>query len=253
MARYKQLSEFGVGTVLGSVLTANPEVPVKFPDGSWGYSPTSLNSGNPLASLSYSNDRTRRPVLNGNVYADIIPLKNLTFRSQFNFNLGYVEQTQFSPVYVISASNRNDLASLTENTTRFREHSWANTLTYQNTFGKHNLDVLAGITSQESFTQNISAFGQGLPPAATDNTGLRYLDLAIQGFRVGGGAGEWGLLSYLGRVNYNFDGKYFTTINFRADGSSKFGENNKFGYFPSFSVGWKISQENFMKDIRWIR
>jgi TonB-linked SusC/RagA family outer membrane protein len=252
VARYKQLSEFGVGTVLGSVLTANPEVPVRFPDGSWGYSPTSLNSSNPLASLSYSNDRTRRPVLNGNVYTDITPLKNLVFRSQLNFNWGYTENTQFSPVYVISPTSRNDIATLTENTTRFREYSWANTLTYQNSIGKHSFDVLAGITTQESYTQNISAVGQGLPPAATDNDGLRYLDLAIQGFRVGGSGGEWGLLSYLGRVNYNYDGKYFTTINFRADGSSKFGENNKFGYFPSFSLGWKISEESFMKQTPWI-
>lgn len=252
LAKYKQLSEFGVGTVLGNVLTANPEVPVRFPDGSWGYSATSLNSSNPLASLSYSNDRTRRPVLNGNVYADITPLKDLTFRSQFNFNWGYVENTQFSPVYVISATSRNDVASLTENTTRLREYSWANTLTYQKTLGKHSFDLLAGITNQESFTQTILAVGQGLPPAATGNSGLRYLDLASQGFRVGGDAGEWGILSYLGRVNYNYDGKYFSTINFRADGSSKFGGNNKFGYFPSFSLGWKISEESFMQGVTWI-
>ncbi len=252
VANYKQLSEFGVGTVLGSVLTANPEIPVRNPDGTWGYSPTSLNSSNPLASLSYSNDRTRRPVLNGNVYIDITPFKNFTFHSQYNFNWGYSENSQFSPVYVVSASQRNDLASLTENNTRFREYSWVNTLSYQKSFGKHNLDALAGITSQNSYTQTITAAGQGLPPAATDNTGLRYLDLAIQGFRAVGGAGEWGLLSYLGRVNYNYDGKYFTTVNFRADGSSRFGENNKFGYFPSFSLGWKISQENFMKDISWM-
>lgn len=252
VAKYKQLSEFGVGTVLGSVLTANPEVPVRFPDGSWGYSPTSLNSSNPLASLSYSNDRTRRPVINGNVYTDITPLKNLVFRSQFNFNWGYTENTQFSPVYVLSPTSRNDVATLTENTSRFREYSWANTLTYSNSIGKHTFDVLAGITTQESYTQSISAVGQGLPPAATDNDGLRYLDLAIQGFRVGGSGGEWGLLSYLGRVNYNYDGKYFTTVNFRADGSSKFGKNNKFGYFPSFSVGWKLSEENFLKNITWV-
>jgi TonB-linked SusC/RagA family outer membrane protein len=252
LANYKQLPEFGVASMLGAVLIANPEIPVKNPDGSWGFSPTSLNSSNPAASLYYNNDRTKRPVLNGNVYAEITPLKNLVFRTQFNFNWGYVENKQFSPVYAISASQRNDLATLTENTQRFREYSWANTLTYQKTIGQHSFDVLAGITNQNSYTQNISAVGQGLPPGATDNPDLRYLDLAIQGFKVTGDAGEWGILSYLGRVNYNYDGKYFTTVNFRADGSSKFGANNKYGYFPSFSVGWKISQENFLKGMDWI-
>lgn len=252
VANYKQLSEFGFGSTLGNTLTANPEIPVKTPDGAWGFSPTSLNSVNPLAAIFYSNDNTRRPVLNGNVYADLTILKGLVFRSQYNFNLGYSENSIFTPSYRISASNFNDIANLTENTNRFREYSWANTLTYQKAVGKHTFDVLGGITTQESYFQSISAFGAGLPANATGNVNLRYLDLSTQGNRVGGGAGEWGILSYLGRVNYNYNGKYFTTVNFRADGSSRFGVNNKYGYFPSFSVGWKISEENFLKDKSWV-
>ncbi|HKG69394.1 MAG TPA: SusC/RagA family TonB-linked outer membrane protein, partial [Segetibacter sp.] len=252
VAKYKQISEFAFGSTLGNTLTANPEIPVKNPDGSWGFSRTSLNSANPLASIFYTNDNTRRPVLNGNVYADITILKDLVFRSQYNFNMGYSENSIFSPVFFISTSNRNDVASLTENTTRFREYSWANTLTYNKTIGEHKFDLLAGITNQESFTQAIEAFAQGLPPAATDNPNLRYLSLSTTGNRVGGGAGEWGILSYLGRVNYNYAGKYFSTINFRRDGSSRFGENNKFGNFPSFSVGWKMSEEPFLKKAGWI-
>ncbi|WP_138476628.1 TonB-dependent receptor [Dyadobacter bucti] len=252
MAQYKQLSEFAFGSTLGNTLTANPEIPVKMPDGGWGFSPTSLNSTNPLAAIHYTNNDTRRPVLNGNVYADITLFKDLVFRSQFNFNMGYTENSIFTPAYRISASTFNDVANLTENTTRFREYSWANTLTYQKTIGDHNFDVLAGITAQESYTQNISAYAAGLPLNATDNKNLRYLDLSTQGNRVGGGAGEWGILSFLGRVNYNYKGKYFTTINFRADGSSRFGENNKFGYFPSFSLGWKMSEEEFLKNAGWV-
>jgi len=251
MARYSNISEFGYG-VLNGTLTANPEIPVKNADGSWGFSQTSLNSSNPAASLSYINDDTKRPVANGNAYIDITPFSGLVFRSQFNFNIGRAEQKTFTPVYRVSASQFNEVATLTENTTRFNDYSWANTLTYQKTFGEHNLEVLAGITNQESYTQNITAEGRGLPPAATPNESLRYLDLAISNFRTAGGAGEWGILSYLGRVNYNLKGKYFTTINFRVDGSSRFGENNKYGSFPSFSLGWKISEENFLKDAGWV-
>ncbi|WP_177194009.1 TonB-dependent receptor [Dyadobacter sp. SG02] len=252
ISRYEQIAEFNVGSILGSTLTANPEIPVKMPDGNWGYSPTSLNSSNPLASIHYTNNDTRRPVVNGNVYVDINPFEGLVFRSQFNFNIGYTENKVFTPAYRISTANFNDVANLTENTTRFREGSWANTLTYQKSIGNHTFDVLAGITAQESYTQNISAYAAGLPPGATDNENLRYLDLATQGFRAGGGAGEWGILSILGRINYNYKNKYFTTVNFRADGSSRFGENNKFGYFPSFSLGWKLSEEPFVKNVTWI-
>ncbi|WPP49185.1 SusC/RagA family TonB-linked outer membrane protein [Catalinimonas niigatensis] len=252
LAKYEQITEFNFGSVLGNTLTANPEVPVRMPDGGWGYSETSLNSTNPLATINYTNNDTRRPVINGNVYADVTLLKDLVFRSQFNFNMGYSENTVFNPAYRISSRIFNEVADLAENTTRFREHSWANTLTYQKSVGNHNFDLLGGVTIQESFTQFISAFAAGLPENATINPSLRYLDLSTQGNRVEGDAGEWGILSFLGRVNYNYMGKYFTTVNFRADGSSRFGENNKFGYFPSFSLGWKISEEPFLQNVDWV-
>jgi TonB-dependent SusC/RagA subfamily outer membrane receptor len=228
VANYKQISEFTTGSILGNTLTANPEVPVRMPDGGWGFSATSLNSANPLAAIHYTNDDTRRPVLNGNVYADITLFSGLVFRSQFNFNLGYSENKVFNPYYVISSRAQNLVANLAENTTRFREHSWANTLTYTKVIGEHNFDILAGFTKQESFTQTVNAFAEGLPNAATDNRNLRFLDLSTGGNRVGGNAGEWGILSYLGHLNYNYGGKYFTTVNFRRDGSSRFGQNNKF-------------------------
>ncbi len=252
ISKFERLSEFSFGSTLGNVLTANPEIPVRMADGNWGYSPTSLNSNNPLASIEFQNDDTRRPVVNGNMYADITLAKDLIFRSQFNFNLGTIENSIFNPAYRISPQIFNEVANLRENITRFGEHSWANTLTYQKEIGRHSFDFLAGITNQESYTKFVSAFAGGLPLNATDNPNLRYLDLNTQGNSVQGSGGEWGILSYLGRVNYNYNKKYFTTINFRADGSSRFGENNKFGYFPSFSAGWKLSEEAFIKDASWI-
>lgn len=251
LSKYSNISEFGYG-ILNSTLTANPEIPVKNPDGSWGYSETSLNSSNPAAALSYVNDDSQRPVVNGNAYIDVKPLEGLVFRSQFNFNLGRAERKSFRPVYHVSTSQFNDVASLTESAARFNEYSWANTLTYQKEFGQHNLEVLGGFTVQESYRQNINAEGSGLPPAATDSEAVRYLDLAISNYVAEGGAGEWGIVSYLGRVNYNFAGKYFTTVNFRVDGSSRFGENSKYGSFPSFSLGWKMSEENFLRDVDWV-
>jgi TonB-linked SusC/RagA family outer membrane protein len=252
ISQSERLTEFSFGSTLGNVLTANPEVPVRMPDGNWGYSPTSLNSSNPLASIEFQNDDTRRPVLNGNVYVDITIAKDLIFRSQFNFNIGTFENTIFNPAFRISPQIFNEVANLRENITRFSEHSWANTLTYQKEIGKHNFDFLAGITSQESYTKFVSSFAAGLPRNATENPNLRYLDLATQGNSVQGSGGEWGILSYLGRLNYSYNNKYFSTINYRVDGSSRFGENNQWGFFPSFSLGWKLSEETFVKEAGWI-
>jgi len=252
LGMYKQFSEFSFGSILGNTLTANPEIPVRMPDGNWGFSPTSLNSANPLAEIHYTNNDTRRPVINGNVYLDIVPLEGLTLRSQFNFNLGNTENTVFNPAFRISTSSFNDVANLTESTSRFQEYSWANTLTYEKAIGDHKFDILAGVTAQESYTKNVVAYAAGLPLNATDNKNLRYLNLSTQGFRAEGNAGSWGILSYLGRINYNYKSKYFTTVNFRVDGSSRFGENNKYGSFPSFSLGWKLSEEPFLKDATWV-
>lgn len=252
LSNYENISEFSFGSILGSTLTANPEVPVKFPDGSWGFSPTSLNSTNPAANIHFTNDDTKRSVVNGNVYTNITLLKDFVFRSQFNFNIGYSENVNFNPERYISPRSFNEVATLTENSNRFSENSWANTLTYTKVIGEHNIDALAGFTTQESQTKYVQAYGAGLPANATDNENLRYLDLSTQSNRVAGNAGSYGILSYLGRVNYSYAGKYFSTVNFRADGSSRFGENNKWGYFPSFSLGWKLSEEGFMLENEWI-
>lgn len=252
LSTYKQISEFNFGSILGSTLTANPEVPVRMQDGGWGYSETSLNSTNPLASIYYTNNDTKRPVINGNVFVDLNLAEGLEFRSQFNFNLGFSENIVFNPEYYISSQSFNEVANLSENSTRFTEYSWANTVSYNKTLGRHKFDLLGGVTSQESNSKYVSAYGAGLPANATENPNLRHLDLATQSNRVSGNAGSYGILSFLGRVNYNYDEKYFATVNFRADGSSRFGENNKFGYFPSFSLGWKLSEEEFLNDKAWL-
>ncbi len=252
LSKYANFQEFYFGSVLGNTLTANPTIPVKNPDGSWGYTENSLNSANPLASIAYHNDKINRPVVNGNIYADITFLRGLVYHSQLNFNYGNSQEINFSPYYVINSRNQNLVASLDNANTIFKQYSFANTLTYSKSVGKHTFDILGGVTTEESRSEYTDSYAQGLPNNATDQASLRYLNLGTYGYRTGGNAGEWGIISFLGRINYNYESKYFSTINFRRDGSSKFGVNNKFGNFPSFSLGWKISNEAFMKKFTWM-
>src|SRR5690606_9539206 len=117
---------------------------------------------------------------------------------------------------------------------------------------EHDIEVLGGVTALSHHAEAISASGQGVPENANTDPGLRYLDLGNIGQQVTGNAGEYGMFSILGRINYSYRGTYLLTANFRSDGSSKFGSNNRYGAFPSFSAGWRISDEVFLKDVGFV-
>ena len=124
------------------------------------------------------------------------------------------------------------------------------TATYKKSFGSHNIEVLGGSTYEHFQYRNLSASIFDFPTDVfqTNNLGMGNDDVD----KVGSGYNDNTLLSYLGRFNYIFADKYLFTFNFRADGSSRFGENNKFGYFPSGAFAWRISEENFMSRFDFI-
>ena len=127
-----------------------------------------------------------------------------------------------------------------------------NTLTYSKTFNKdHSLNVVAGFTAEASdyFNNNSSGKGFDIESLGYWNMGLANSSL----LSVASGGNHSAIASWLGRVNYAYKGKYLASVSFRADGSSKFAKNNKWGYFPSAALGWRISEEDFMKDISWIQ
>ena len=229
----------------------DPTAPIKNPDGTWGY-PKFADTKNPVAELYFNNNTDKIPVLNGSVYLDIKPFKNLVYRSQVNVNLGFTNNYNFLPTYDVFPLMRNLTTQLSRSDSRSVNYDWQNTLTFKKTQGSHDISILGGVTVQSSQSEDIFASGQGVPVNANTDPNLRYLDLAKIGQTVSGGGGDFSMLSFLGRVNYSYKGTYLFTGNFRADGSSRFGRNNRFGYFPSLSVGWRISDESFMENISFI-
>ncbi len=176
----------------------------------------------------------------GSIFTTIDIVKNLQFKTSFNTDINIFNNNKFSPSFI----SVNPSAGRSYSSTNV---SWINenTLTYNNTFNeKHNLNVLVGVTEQKSSFNstavNANSFPNDLVP--TLNAGI-----------VTGGnslRSQWSLLSVLGRVTYNYNQKYFLTGTFRRDGSSRFGSDNKWGTFPSASVGWRVGQEDFMKDVK---
>jgi TonB-linked SusC/RagA family outer membrane protein len=166
-------------------------------------------------------------------------------------NIGFFNSYYFMPTFDIFPLQRNLVANMTRGISQSTNWDWQNTLTFKKKQGFHSFEILGGVTALSSRIEDISASGQNLPLNSNTDPNLRYLNLTTTG-QVAGGAGEYGMLSFLGRVNYNYKNTYLFTGNFRMDGSSKFGNENRFGSFPSFSVGWRLSNENFMKDISFI-
>ncbi|RAK02292.1 TonB-linked SusC/RagA family outer membrane protein [Larkinella arboricola] len=237
------------GGILGSALSLPPTVPVYNPDGSFTtlLGPSPYNIGvidNPVAIASKIQDRKTFFRTLGNAYAEIRILEGLKFRTSFGLDYADSRQNAYYPSDLgrdgvpapvqarASASTGRDLNWLNENI-----------LSYKRTFnGKHELDVLAGFTAQKARSEYSSLAATNFP------TDLVTTLNAGQVTAGGTGISEWSLLSYLGRVNYTYASKYLFSATVRRDGSSRFGASNKWGTFPSASVGWYVSEEDFFKN-----
>ncbi|SEL63323.1 SusC/RagA family TonB-linked outer membrane protein [Parapedobacter koreensis] len=189
--------------------------------------------------------RANRFLANG--YVEFELLEGLKAKTSFNVNTNNMTLRAFNPSNAQGGlgSAPPQMATGRYETSGFVTWMSENTLTYQRSFNdSHNIDLLSGYTVQKYATEN--SFIDGREFADDD---IPWISAAIT--RIGNvGAADWSLLSYYGRVNYNYQGKYLASFAFRSDGSSKFGQNTRFGDFPSASLGWVVSEESFMQNVR---
>ncbi|MCU0451651.1 MAG: TonB-dependent receptor, partial [Bernardetiaceae bacterium] len=179
----------------------------------------------------------------GNAYAEYEILKDLKLRATIGTDLNYAKSRRFQPS-TINPANIQTNAQATNN----ESNNWLNenTLTYRKVLGGHALDVVAGFTAQKAYTNILNASANRFPDNLLTN---------INGGLVASGGENitiHNMISYLGRVNYAYKDKYLLTATIRRDGSSRFGSANQWGTFPSFSVGWRVSEEPFMKNVKFM-
>ncbi len=207
--------------------------------------------GNPAADLFYKNynySMGNRVV--GTVFADIKLFKYFTFRSNYGLDLWNVKSRFFEPAFQVSVSQLNKNDRLQIGFDEARSWLWENTLTFDKEFGSSRLNVLAGYTSQETHFESFGAARSNFPSSSEN---LLYLDAGNDTTQTNyGSAGEWAMISYLSRVNFTLFDRYLLTASLRADGSSRFSPANRWGYFPSFALGWNIAQEPFLSNQRFI-
>ncbi len=206
---------------------------------------------NPLARLDVTNGRYKLDKIVGNIYGEFEILEGLKLNSSFGIDLAYGTGDNFRPVFFLNAAQISNESRVDKNVDRWFNWIWETTLAYNKTFGPHSLGLLVGNTTQEFNYENIAGGKSNLVFSDFDNA---FLNTATneESATIFGGAAESALLSYFGRINYEFKDKYLFSAIFRADGSSRFGENNRFGFFPSVSAGWILSEESFMQDVSFI-
>ncbi len=231
--------------IIANALRLTPQVPVRNVDGSWGggdennganqYAPV-----NPIAIANLTTNKLVRRQFLGGLSVGVELAKGLRFRTSFNTNLGFANSDYYIPTYKIGWAE-NVTARLNQGRNVNTYWNWNQLLEYNNQFGKHSVNLMVSHEAQESTWKNMSASRTGF---LTDDV----LDLEAGDVLTAsnsGGSGTWGMESYLGRLNYNYDDRYILMGTVRRDGSANFGKDNKWGMFPSVSAAWRISQESF--------
>lgn len=204
---------------------------------------------NPIAALESTYSQVSGDNLLGNVSLDYQIIEGLTFKTLLGVNLLNRSLDEYFPgatTYLGGLFNGLGVLSNKRVTNILNE----NTLRFSRVIdGKHNIEVLGGFTWQREKDLETATQSSNFP---NDRLGINGIGGATGVPVVTANNTEWSLASYLGRINYQFNDKYLLTASFRADGSSRFGSGNQWGYFPSFAVGYRISEEPFLKSIKII-
>ncbi len=184
----------------------------------------------------------------GNVYVEIEPIEGLKFRSSIGAKLAFYGSESFTPIYYLSATQKNTVnASFYRDNNQGLIWNWDNTLSYARSFGLHNFDFLVGTGAQANSASGVNGSYLGLPVNSFNDASMNFALPPVN--RIAGGYENqpYRLSSYFGRVTYDYNGRYLFTGILRIDGSSRFGSNNRYGKFPSASVGWVPTRETFWK------
>ena len=210
------------------------------------YSPLYLGGMNPVmqAEILKNLHRLYLTVV-GNVFLEVTILKDFKFRSSFGTNQASMDFTYFNPAFDITSSP-NNLSQINKVLNESNGWLWENTFSWTKKLKDHSFNAFIGYTSEYTKISNLTASKKNTPGNSPE---MQTFDAANDQPIVNGGYNVLTMNSYMGRINYSFLDKYLLTASMRRDGSSKFAEGNRWGTFPSFSLGWKIVDEGFFRNL----
>lgn len=260
---YSRISSSGVltnaGNIVPGVMTGamlfNPAIPVFDSTAIGGYTFQNeynnyrgITLANPYAEAKEYISNTVLSRVLGNVYAKYRFSKAFEFKTSFGIDAFSNDESSFGPNFLkrTQASKGEAALSKADGMTWLNE----NTLTYTNRFGeKHNVNALLGYTIQEFNNDKLFVYAFEFPD---NRTGYHNIFSALKPQKPSNSESSWSMMSYLSRVNYTYNDKYLFTFTGRVDASSKFAKGNQYSFFPSGAFAWRISDEDFMKDIETI-
>ena len=212
----------------------------------------SAEMANPLAVMKYDegNSYTKRYRLQTNFFLEFAPIEGLTFRSSLGWHYRHAEGRSYVPVYEISAKKSNPNDDVRQNQSYNMQWTLENTANWVKSFDKHNVDVLVGQSLEKwGYGNSVSVTNSNsLFPGSFDHAYISNANVVDPAYTsISGSPNTQGALSsFFGRVNYNYNETYLLSLVLRADGSSNFDRGKRWGYFPSVSAGWVMTNEPFM-------
>jgi TonB-dependent starch-binding outer membrane protein SusC len=227
-----------------TALKQTPNVAARNADGTFdGPDTDEFVQNNPLGLALIKDNRNEKAGIRSNTYLEATLTKGLTFKTEYAMDYGFTNTYTFNPSYTFGAIN-NEVREGTRSKSNSQYWAWRNIFSYNRTFGVHNVNAMLGQEMQKSRWEYLSGYRSGyLSNGATD---LDAGDATTA--RNSNSSGESAISSYFGRLFYALDEKYLLTTTLRYDGSSKFYEDNQWGWFPSASLAWRASNENFLVD-----
>jgi TonB-linked SusC/RagA family outer membrane protein len=248
---WQYMNEY-VTPIIGAI-SVHPYLPPYDSTGNW-VPKTVGNSESPLPTIELLHQEFRHYDGNGTFYIVLEPIKGLSVESRISGSLNFSDNYNFSPTYRYGSSlgQFNDISAITRGMGKYFSYNWQNIATYNKTFtNSFNLTLMAGYEVGESENMDMSARRQYLLTEAPE---MWYFDASTddttrsQIVDLHGGGSKSAGYSYFGRMNFDYKGRYLLQFNIRRDYSSKFGPDNRAGNFPGVSLGWKFSEESFIKD-----
>lgn len=239
-----QTTTFSDQSLILTALRQTPNVAVRNANGTFdGPVTDEFTQNNPVGLASIRDNRREDAGIRANTYAEINFFEGLKLRTEYSIDYGVSNSYTFNPSYKFGAIV-NDIREGTRTKSYNKYHNIRNVLTYDRSFGDHSINAILGQEYQESFYEGLYGYRSGyLTNGATD---LNAGDATTA--RNSNSSYESALSSYFARAFYSFQDKYLLTATLRYDGSSKFAKENRWGWFPSAALGWRISNEDFLKD-----
>lgn len=234
---------------LNGMLGQLPTAPMYNEDGSYFsiHQVSGKTYDNPMAKRDGVLNETRKLRSIGNVYGQLTLFKNLILKSSWGWDLSYSKQNQYQSVSLPTRIYNKTGGGATVDTQFPITYQNENTLNYMVDFGEHSINVLGGFTWQKYSYEFLKASGSGFKNDASSYHALETADPLTRDMQTG--ESQWGLMSYLFRINYSYKNKYMFTTSGRYDGSSRLSDGNKWAFFPSVALAWRASEEEFIKNM----